>query len=170
MERQIARGVYDLPDWTTPVFEVVMQTGTRAAIVVVAVVALVAGRRHLALQLTLAGASAWLVAWVLKRVVDRARPTLATLDRAPRDVADGFGFPSTHAAIAAALATIVVLYGVGGRAVAAVAVAAAVLTAVARVHIGVHWPLDVLGGAAIGAAAGFGVRRALPVSDGGASS
>ena len=162
MERQFARWVYDLPDWTTPVFEAVMQAGTRAAIVVVTVVALVAGRRRLALRLALAGASAWLVAWVLKRVFDRARPTLATLDRVPRDVADGFAFPSTHAAIAAALATVVVLSGVGGRAIAAVAVAGAVLTAVARVHLGVHWPLDVLGGAAIGAVAGIGVRRALP--------
>jgi membrane-associated phospholipid phosphatase len=33
-------------------------------------------------------------------------------------------------------------------------VAAAVLTALARIHVAAHWPLDVLGGAAVGVTAG----------------
>ena len=33
-------------------------------------------------------------------------------------------------------------------------IAAAVLTAVGRVHLGVHWGLDVVGGAALGVLAG----------------
>lgn len=162
MERTLARWVYDLPDWTTPVFETVMQAGTRAAIVVVAVVALVAGRRRPALHAAVAGTATWLVAWVLKRVFDRDRPTLLTLGRSPRETVEGFAFPSTHAAIAAALATVLVLHRAGGRAGVAIAIAAAVLTALARVHIGVHWPLDVLGGALIGVLAGIAVRPALP--------
>ena len=162
MERSVGRWIYDLPDWTTPAFEAVMQAGTRAAIVVVVVVAVVAGRRRLGLHLALAGTSAWLVAWILKRVFDRPRPTLATLGRPLREVVEGPGLPSTHAAVAAALATVIALSGTGGRTVGALAVAVALLTALARVHLGVHWPLDVAAGATIGVAAGAVTRRVLP--------
>ena len=41
-----------------------------------------------------------------------------------------------------------------GRVGRGLVIAAAVLTAVGRVHLGVHWGLDVLGGAALGVLAG----------------
>jgi undecaprenyl-diphosphatase len=44
-----------------------------------------------------------------------------------------------------------------GAAVRAALVATAVLTGLARVHLGVHWPLDVIGGAGAGVLVATGV-------------
>lgn len=44
------------------------------------------------------------------------------------------------------------------------AVVAAVLTAVARVHLGVHWPLDVLAGAAVGILTGWAAATVVLLS------
>jgi glycosyltransferase 2 family protein len=153
-ERALARAVYERLSALTGVLEVVMQAGSRGAIAVVAVVLVVLRRLRVAVAVLVGGWLAWLAAIVAKDVVERARPTSALLERPVREVVEGSGYPSSHAAIAAALAAATVL-GLRLRPLpAAVAVAVAVLTAVARVHLGVHWPLDVLGGAALGVAAG----------------
>jgi undecaprenyl-diphosphatase len=153
-EAPVGRAVHDLPAFLTTPFEVVMQLGARPAIAVVAVVLVVVRRVRVAVAVLAGGWLAWGAAVLLKDVVDRARPTVELLDRSVRTVVEGPGYPSSHAAIAAAIATAVVL-GLRLRpAPAAAVVAGAVLTALARVHLGAHWPLDVLGGAAVGVTAG----------------
>ncbi|GFN08463.1 hypothetical protein Smic_70190 [Streptomyces microflavus] len=68
-------------------------------------------------------------------------------------------FPSGHAASAAAFATGVALESKGWGAVVA-PVAAAV--AASRVYTGVHYPSDVLAGAALGIGAAFALRGVVP--------
>jgi undecaprenyl-diphosphatase len=60
-------------------------------------------------------------------------------------------FPSDHAIAAFAIAVSVAL--IGGRLLGSVFLTAATMVAVSRVFVGLHYPGDVLGGAAIGAAA-----------------
>ena len=89
---------------------------------------------------------------VVSRLVDRPRPFVADPHRVhlfARHVADP-SFPSDHATAAFAIATAVLLRN---RRVGAVVLALAALLAVGRVAIGVHYPSDVLAGAALGAGA-----------------
>src|SRR4051794_40165750 len=88
----------------------------------------------------------------VKRVIQRPRPPLAGVPVARRlPMPATTSFPSGHAASAAAFAT---------AATAELSVlrlplgALAAAVAVSRVYVGVHYPLDVLAGAAIGAAVG----------------
>lgn len=110
--------------------------------------------------------SADLVTGVLKRIVDRDRPYAVLPEAEPLlrwDVSASF--PSGHAATSAAGAVILAyLLGRWGWGLAAVAAA----VAYSRVYIGVHYPLDVLAGAAIGAAVALAaaalLRRLRPTS------
>lgn len=151
-----ARALHDLPTWSTTLLRWVMQVGTRGAIIVAVAALVVVGRRHAALVVGVSGTAAWFLARLLKEIVDRPRPSVSSLARPLREVVEGPGFPSTHAAVAFAVAIALVLAMPMPRIVAASIFALAVLTAVARVHLGVHWPLDVIGGGGVGLAmAGF---------------
>jgi len=153
LERRIGRWIYDWPDWLEGPLTVVMQVGTRVAIVLVAAGLVIVGRYRAALAAALAGAGAWLVSSMLKAWLDRPRPSLGLVGRAPRDAVDHAAWPSGHATIAAALGVVLLLTVATDRIGRAVVIAAIVLTAVARVYLGVHWGLDVLGGLALGALA-----------------
>jgi undecaprenyl-diphosphatase len=86
-------------------------------------------------------------------------PALRQLARQPRTTS----FPSGHSASAAAFATGVLLES-PARAVPVIAIAAGV--AYGRVHIGVHYPSDVVAGIALGAASAVVVKRVWPTRPG----
>ena len=112
--------------------------------------------------------SADLLAALLKRIVDRDRPYVVLPEAEPLLRWDASAsFPSGHAATSAAGA-VILAYLIGSRAWAVAVLAAAV--AFSRVYIGVHYPLDVLVGAALGAAVALVaivlLRRLRPTSAG----
>jgi membrane-associated phospholipid phosphatase len=144
----------------------VMQLGTLPAVGIVAGVLFAfapRGRWQAAGAVIVAGIAARVASDALKDEFDRARPLESVTDVVPRDHADGLGFPSTHAAVAFALAGVVVWWL--PRRWQAAAWALAAMVALARVYVGVHYPLDVVGGAAVGvvmasvAVACFGAPR-----------
>lgn len=156
-EANLFRLVNDLPHlFRGPLF-VVMQAGSLVAVAVVVVLALVRRRTGLARDLAVAGTAAWVLAKVVKGLVDRPRPVglLPDVDlHLPEP--GGRGFPSGHVSVAAALTAVAWPYltprlrrvacaGVGG-------------VAVARVYAGLHLPWDVVGGAALGLAVGAAVH------------
>lgn len=87
---------------------------------------------------------------VIKDVVERPRPFDVLPDLVARDHVGGFAYPSGHTTMA--VATVAALHPVLPRRARVVAWAAALLTALARLHVGAHWPLDLVGGAALGTA------------------
>lgn len=99
-----------------------------------------------------------------KRSVRRPRPVLdpVPLVRQLKRQPITTSFPSGHAASAAAFATGVALESGG---LGAVVAPLAFSVAMSRVYTGVHFPSDVLAGAALGAGAAFAVRALLPVRD-----
>ncbi|MCZ2829886.1 phosphatase PAP2 family protein [Modestobacter sp. VKM Ac-2986] len=95
--------------------------------------------------------SSALVNVVLKRVFGRVRPDLANVatDRSLRRAPHTLSFPSGHSASAAAFATGVALESpLAGALIAPVALG----VGYSRVHVGVHYPGDVLAGMAVGGA------------------
>jgi undecaprenyl-diphosphatase len=168
-ERDIFRVLNDLPDIVFPVVWAVMQLGNVLAVPVVAGAAALTGRFRMARDMLVSGLLAYEAAALVKSVVGRERPA-GLIDAHLLDGnLTGIGFISGHAAVAAALATAAVPYLTRrGRRVAWVLAWA---VALARVYVGAHLPLDIVGGLAVGWAIGslvhyvFGVPRWEPHPD-----
>jgi undecaprenyl-diphosphatase len=154
IEVSIFRAVNDLPQGLHTVVWPFMQYGTFITIPSLAVIALLFRRFRLALALALAGIGVYAVALVVKNVVDRGRPSalLSAVEERELFGADSLGYPSGHAAVAAALTVVVAAHLSSRWAIAALALGAVVLFG--RIYVGAHLPLDVIGGAALGAIAG----------------
>jgi endonuclease/exonuclease/phosphatase family metal-dependent hydrolase/membrane-associated phospholipid phosphatase len=149
-EEQPTVWVVDLPESATSVLRVVMQAGNRLAVAGLALIFLIADRPRRAAVALVSGWTAWLVTALAKGVIGRPRPSADVLGFSPEEFVSGRGFPSAHTAVVVALAVVVVTAADVPRALKVLAVAVAIITGVARVHLAVHWPLDVIGGVAVG--------------------
>jgi membrane-associated phospholipid phosphatase len=122
--------------------------GSLYGVVGVATALALTGHRRLARDVALVGAATWTLSQSAKTRVMRARPYEADgvirLIRAPT----GSSYPSTHAAVAAAIMTVVATDGTRRLHVATSGLTAFV--AASRVYVGVHYPSDVMGGVGIG--------------------
>ena len=149
-----------LPGWAYPFVWFMMQLGNLGAVPLVVLAAAVTRRWRLALDAAVAGGAIYVVARLIKQVVQRGRPqTLLDGVHILGEPARGLGYVSGHSAVAVALATVASPYlGRGGRRVAWVGAAVVCL---ARMYVGAHLPLDVLAGAALGWAAGALVHLLL---------
>ena len=135
----------------------VMQLGNVMVVPTSAAIAAALRRWRLAGELLLAGLGTYLLAKVVKGLVPRGRPDGLLADVVIRGAeAHGRGFVSGHAATLMALATVAWPW-LGRRGRIAVVVLVAVVC-LARVYVGAHLPLDVVGGAGLGLAVGGLVR------------
>ena len=145
-----------LPDWLFAFIWTPMQLGSLIGALVVTVGLFAAKRKTCALTYVVATGVAFAVALAVKEIVARQRPLGAGLEAIVRGVdASGFGFISGHTAVAFAGATVMwVFYG---RRWGTLAYLIAMVVGLARVYVGAHLPLDVIGGAATGALIGGAV-------------
>ncbi|HEX5469843.1 MAG TPA: phosphatase PAP2 family protein [Gaiellaceae bacterium] len=129
--------------------------GFAGALWIVLAAALALGwRPYFLVPLLVTAASVWsadLAALGLKHAIDRPRPRLSIPEAHPLMGAGGDSMPSGHAATAFAGA--VVLTYLWRRGAPFFFVLAAAI-AFARIYVGVHYPTDVLAGAALGAVVG----------------
>lgn len=165
-EVELFRALNDLPDLLYPLLWPFQQLGVVIVGPVVAVIALLTGRRRLALAAALVTVAKLTLERGVKAVITRERPaTSIGSDIETRgDVhLGGESFVSGHAVLVAALATVLTPWlPVRWRIVVWILVG---VVCVARVYVGAHNPLDVVCGAALGLAIGGGLNLLLGVPE-----
>lgn len=148
-ERAVFHAINGLPGWLYRPMLVAQYLGVLAMPAVVAAGALVWRRWRLAAALVLVVPLKLVLERVAKLLVQRQRPGTTVPDAILRGVPHhGLSFTSGHAIITFAIAGLLVLVLPHRWGVAAFVLAAC--NGVARVYLGAHNPLDVVGGAAIG--------------------
>ena len=155
-EVRVFRAANGLPDRLHPPVWTVMQLGALGAGPVLGAAAWRAGRPDLAARMVVGATASWALAKAVKRVVDRGRPAaLVPGTRVRGKEATAGGYPSGHAAVAASLMAAVASVSSPAAGGLAVAVGAA------RLYVGAHLPLDVVGGFGLGLAVDAAARRYL---------
>jgi membrane-associated phospholipid phosphatase len=150
-ERAVFHAINGLPGWLYGPMLLFQYLGVLAMPLVIAVGALAFRRWRLAAALVLVVPLKLAVERVPKLLVERERPGTSVPDAILHGVPSaGLSFVSGHAIITFAIAGLLVL--VLPRRWGIVAFVLASLNAVARVYLGAHNPLDVIGGAAVGLA------------------
>lgn len=130
----------------TAVLTVVSDMSSRLIGKLVVPVAVVVGllthrKRVEALTFAVTVASSAVIVWVVKDLVARPRPGVTSLD--------SFAFPSGHVTNAATVAVLLAVL-LSRRWLVALALAWAVVMAVSRTYLGVHWLTDTLAGICLG--------------------
>jgi membrane-associated phospholipid phosphatase len=155
LDRRVTTWVFGWPGAWEGTMHAIWWLATRpVALVWIGLALLVWRRPQPAVAMAVAALASWGLALATKQLVGRARPTTALLGGASRDPLAGHGYPSAHAALAAAL-VVPVWFVVPPwcRPILALAVA---IVAVSRVYSGAHFALDALGGVALGVVCGAG--------------
>jgi undecaprenyl-diphosphatase len=154
VERRVFLAINGLPDALSPVMQPAQLLGVLVVGPLVALGALVLGRRRLALAALLVTAGKLVTERIVWEVVERSRPGRTIPDAVVRGdtPAAGVSFVSGHVMLTTALAWVMTPYLRGPW--RAVPWAVAAIVAFARVYLGAHAPLDVVGGIALGVALG----------------
>lgn len=149
-DRSLFVGVNDLPGALQYPLWAPMQVGSLGGAVGVGILVGWKRDRRLGTEVVVAGATAWLAAKVIKTAIARDRPAAAVESTELRlGAADsGLGFPSGHAALGTTTAALLARRSPSRRAIGLIAIPA--LVGFSRVHVGAHYPLDVVGGWALG--------------------
>ncbi|RDI60486.1 phosphatase PAP2 family protein [Nocardia pseudobrasiliensis] len=150
LDQKVFRYINSWPDNLYRPLWLVQLVGVLGAPAVIAVAAAATRRFRLAVALILLIPAKLLVEFdILKVLVQHSRPGATVPDAILRNVPPtGLSFPSGHAVILFGIATLVSPYLDRGWRCVVFTIAA--LAATARIYLGAHGPLDVLGGAAVG--------------------
>lgn len=153
LEHRIFDAVNGLPGWLEPPITVVMAAGLFVAVPIVAGIAFALRHPRVGTAIAIAGTLAYLLARIVKHLVERGRPLTEFGDAQVilrGDVQGGLGFPSGHAAVSMAIVCAAIPFLKGRWRWALLAIPA--LVGFGRVYVGAHLPLDIVGGAALGLA------------------
>jgi len=93
---------------------------------------------------------------IIRLIHPRLRPFINGNINLLIDKVNQFAFPSGHAAFCFAIATIIYFYN---KKAGILFFVFASLVSIARIFVGVHWPLDILAGAVIGIFSGWLINK-----------
>jgi undecaprenyl-diphosphatase len=142
-----------LPDTVEGPLAGIMQLGSLGGAWGVGAAFAIARRPRPALLVAVAGTTAWGAAKLVKQRVGRGRPSAHLDDVTVRgQPQSGLGFPSGHTAVAVTTAVVASRYLSWPWATGLTA--GAITTGVARMYVGAHLPLDIVGGLGVGLACG----------------
>jgi membrane-associated phospholipid phosphatase len=146
-EERVFRAFNAAPDGLAPFLWPVMQMGSLGAVYVVAADQYRREGRAQAIAVAATGTAVWGGIKLIKPIVGRGRPVdhLERVRVRGRGQS-GLGYPSGHAAVSLTLALSASVNARDRR----LAVLGAAVTAVSRMYVGAHLPLDVVGGASAG--------------------
>jgi len=147
-EKVVFNAVYGLPDGFTPVFLMLTQLGNITVLLALSIIILFKKHYSMVIRLLMAGLLAEILAQIGKSLVGRPRPIHFFEDLVLRDPTYGVGFPSGHTAVASAIG--LVLWHYLPRGYKWVAPLWIIGVATSRIYLGVHAPMDLVGGFAIG--------------------
>jgi undecaprenyl-diphosphatase len=148
-EERIFRLIYDLPTWANSIFYLLTQAGSAGALIAVGLGFLLRKMHFFALRIYLNGAAAYLLVTALKYLIARPRPNMLLQYVVQRDeLAAGYGFPSGHTAVSTAMA--LTIWPLLPKPLRPLILIWPLLVGLSRIDLGVHAPLDVVGGFAIG--------------------
>jgi undecaprenyl-diphosphatase len=148
-EERVFRAANEAPEEIRTPVRAVMQAGTFVTVPIASTVALLAGRRRLAVGLAAGGTAAWLLAKAAKPLGGRPRPEGVLEDVHTREGIEGdLGWVSGHTAVATTLALTTSPEVPAWARPALGGVVAA--TGFGRMYVGAHLPLDLVGGAGLG--------------------
>lgn len=156
-ENSIFELFYNIPGPFNDLVYGITQTGSLGAVLVIVVVAIIFKRRKLAALVAANAAVTYIITVLLKELVARPRPAEILSGITVRlEFATGYGFPSGHTAIATVLALTLMPYT--SRKYRWLLWAWIAAVAFSRMYLGVHAPLDIIGGFCIGVIVALGGR------------
>jgi pimeloyl-ACP methyl ester carboxylesterase/membrane-associated phospholipid phosphatase len=153
-----AINIWDAPE-SQVVLARILSDAVWVAVAIVALMVLLPKTRNKGLQIAMPIGITYGIGYVLEHIIDRGRPDALLPQAVIRGMQDGPGFTSGH--MLAATAIVFVLWPGMRLSLRIVAVLLLILEAWARVFLGLHFPLDVIGGVLLALAVGFSLR-ALP--------
>ncbi len=149
VETALFTAVNSLNDNFYTIFGIIDLFGAIGMVVIVAIIVAFTKRYTAAIKILIAGFSAYFAAYQLKLLDIRARPGALIETANVRELsAESLGFPSGHAAVATVLAFTAYQY-LPKKWHKPITIFA-ILVGVSRLYMGVHFPMDLLGGFLVG--------------------
>ncbi len=140
---------YNLPIGLKPVFLALTQLGSAWMVLIICMIALLKHVKGLAHKVLINGTITYIAAEYLKRLIGRPRPPFFYHSIVPRELfVSGNGFPSGHTAMATVLALTMLPYL--PKKYYWLLPTWIISVAMSRMYLGVHAPLDIIGGVALG--------------------
>ena len=160
-EEHLLTWIYGMPEELRLTFLVLTLLGSTWVLAVILIGLLIKSRFDIALRVMLAGLAAASAAALAKELVGRPRPVLLLTEILQRELlVSGNGFPSGHVALATAVSMVLGAYlPKKRRYIVPIWIG---VVAVSRLYLGVHAPLDIVGGFCIGLIAAICVLLVFP--------